>query len=155
MALAEAELGVRIVLKNPFAAEPGAGRPLAPDATLAALNSALSKEPVITGTIHYPPASGLPEKCQTGVIYIARALLWPKMSYPLLSYAAQHPVFPHDSTGDQWFNDDQFTAYTQLGRELGHAVKKVKQRRSHNGHVDQGAIPTPMTFEPATGDSFH
>jgi lysozyme family protein len=139
MALAETELGVRIDLKNPFAAEPGAGRPLVPDSTLAALNSTLSKEPVITGTIHYPAASGLPEGSRTGVIYIARALLWPKMSYPLLSYAAQHPVFPHDSTGDQWFDDGQFTAYTQLGRELGAAVKRVRQRgvTSHDGHVEQ------------------
>jgi hypothetical protein len=138
IALAETELGVRIDLKNPFAAEPGAGRPLIPDATLAALNSTLSKEPVIIGTIHYPAASGLPEDCRTGVLYAARALLWPKMSYSLLSYAAQHPVFPHDSTGDQWFDDGQFTAYTQLGRELGRVVKRVRERpASHNGHVDR------------------
>jgi len=139
IALAETELGVRIDLKNPFAAEPGAGRPLIPDATLAALNSTLSKEPVIIGAIHYPPASGLPEDCRTGVLYVARALLWPKMSYSLLSYAAQHPVFPHDSTGDQWFDDGQFTAYTQLGRELGRVVKRVRQRpASHDGRVDRG-----------------
>jgi len=138
IALAESELGVRIDLKNPFAAEPGAGRPIIPDATLAALNSTLSKEPVIIGTIHYPAASGLPEDCRTGVLYAARALLWPKMSYSLLSYAAQHPVFPHDSTGDQWFDDGQFTAYTQLGRELGRVVKRVRERpASHDGHVDR------------------
>jgi len=47
------------------------------------------------------------------------------MPYELLSYAAQHPVFPHDSTGDQWFDDGQFTAYTQLGRELGKQIRRV------------------------------
>jgi len=47
------------------------------------------------------------------------------MPYELLSYAAQHPAFPHDSTGDQWFDDGQFTAYTQLGRELGNQLRLV------------------------------
>jgi hypothetical protein len=126
IALAKAELGVRIDLSNPLAAEPGAGRALSPDTPLAGLNATLSKEPVIVGKIHYPEASGLPLDCRTGDLYVARALLWPEMSYSLLSYAAQHPVFPHDSTGDQWFDDGQFTAYTQLGRELGDVVKQLK-----------------------------
>jgi hypothetical protein len=128
MTLAWTELGVEIKLADPFTAEPGAGAPLEPKTTLAALNATLTKEPVIKGTITYPAASGLPEGSRTGVIYVARALLWPQMSYPLLSYAAQNPVFPHDSTGDQWFDDDQFSAYTQLGRELGEAVRQVRDR---------------------------
>jgi hypothetical protein len=128
MALAEAELGVRIELTDAFASEPGAGVALTPKVPLATLNAMLSKEPVIVGTIHYPAASGLPEGSRTGVLYVARALLWPEMPYSLLSYAAQNPVFPHDATSDQWFNDGQFTAYTQLGRELGEVVKKVRAR---------------------------
>lgn len=128
MALAETELGVKISLNDPFAAEPGSGRPLSPDTTLAGLNATLTREPVITGTITYPAASGLPQDARTGIIYVARALLWPDMPYSLLSYAAQHPVFPHDSTGDQWFDDGQFTAYSELGRELGSLVQRVKSR---------------------------
>jgi len=128
IALAETELGVRVELTDPFFAEPGAGLPLVPDVPLAKLNATLSKEPVITGTIHYPAASGLPEGSRTGTLYLARALLWPEMPYSLLSYAAQHPVFPHDSTSDQWFDDGQFTAYTQLGRELGRVVQLVRER---------------------------
>jgi len=128
MALAESELGVVIRLDDPLHAEPGAGRPLDPQAPLAVLNAALSKQPVITGTIEYPAASGLKEDCRMGKLYVARALLWPEMSYPLLSYAAQNPVFPRDSTGDQWFDDGQFTAYTQLGRELGDQVRLAQDR---------------------------
>jgi len=126
MALAESELGVQIYLDDPLGAEPGAGRPLDPKAPLAVLNAALSKQPVITGIIQYPAASGLPKDCRIGRLYVARALLWPEISYPLLSYAAQNPVFPRDSTGDQWFEDGQFTAYTQLGRELGDQVRLAK-----------------------------
>ena len=154
IALAETELGVTIVLHDPFAAEPGAGRPLTQNSALASLNSTLTREPVLTGTIHYPPASGLPERARTGVIYIAKALLWPNMSYPLLSYAARHPIFPHDSTGDQWFNDDQFTAYTQLGRELGEVVRKVKARpvASPDGRVAQNGARARMNAGASGGD---
>jgi hypothetical protein len=125
IALAETELGVRIHLDQPFDSEPGGGEGLDPAAPLAALNAALSKSPVITGTFRYPAASGLPESARGGHLYVAKASLWPQMPYELLSYAAQHPVFPHDSTGDQWFDDGQFTAYTQLGRELGKQIRRV------------------------------
>jgi hypothetical protein len=126
MNLARSELGVRIELHDPFDTEPGIGAPLEPQGPLAVLNSSLSKEPVIVGTIHYPAASGLPAEARTGSLYVARALLWPGADYALLSYAAQHPEFPHDSTADQWFTEGQFTAYTSLGRELGEQVRRVR-----------------------------
>ena len=127
IALARAELGVTITLDNAFTAEPGSGKPLDPSVPWAGLNAALSHEPVITGTITYPVASGLLEPDNTGRLYVARALLWPEMPYELLSYAAQNPTFPHDSTGDQWFDDGGFGAYTQLGRELGTQVLQIRQ----------------------------
>lgn len=122
IALARNELGVTFTLAEPLDAEPGAGAPLEPQSPFAGLNSTLTRQPIITGTYEYPAASGLPDGARKGRIYVARALLWPGMSYPLLSHAVNHPVFPHDSTGDQWFDDAEFTAYTQLGRELGDAL---------------------------------
>ncbi len=123
MALAESELGVHIELVEPFRAEPGTGSPLSTASDLAALNSQLSDHPVLVGVIHYPEASELPAGQRTGMLVVARALLWPGAPYPVLSYAAQHPGFPHDSTSDQWFDDGQFTAYTQLGEALGHQAR--------------------------------
>ena len=119
IALAQTELGVKIDLDHPLTAEPGSAS--LPDATpsLAPLAARLSQEPVINGTITYPEASGLPADCRTGKLVVGRALLWPSLPYWLLSYAVTSPVFPHDATGDQFFSDDQFTAYTELGREVG------------------------------------
>ncbi|EWT01312.1 phospholipase [Intrasporangium oryzae NRRL B-24470] len=131
--LAQSELGVRIELHRPFDTEPGIGTPIEPQGPLAVLNASLSREPVIAGTIHYPAASGLPEGARTGHLYVARALLWPDADYTLLSYAAQHPEFPHDSTADQWFTEGQFTAYTSLGRELGARVRLVRDGKPANG----------------------
>ncbi|NIJ12313.1 hypothetical protein FHU38_002657 [Saccharomonospora amisosensis] len=142
LTLAAQELGVRVELDEPWRAEPGsagsessaAGGPLA---------ARLAANPVITGTIHYPPESGLAEKV-TGRLVVARAVLWPELPYPLLSYAAQHPEFPHDSTGDQWFDHGQFCAYTELGRHIGRqAVEALSQRPADTGTTTPPQQPSP------------
>jgi hypothetical protein len=125
IALAESELGVTISLDDPFIAEPGSGA--LPNATpsLTSLQAVLARSPVITGRITYPQASGLTTPHNTGRLIVGRALLWSELPYWLLSYALWSPVFPHDSTGDQFFGDDEFTAYLQLGREVGRKMRKA------------------------------
>ncbi|WP_157361892.1 patatin-like phospholipase domain-containing protein [Haloechinothrix halophila] len=120
--LAQHELGVRVELDQPWPGdiEPGSGTALPPENPLSALNARLVTSPVIRGTVLYPPESGLDGVA--GRIVIAKALLWPELPYPLLAYAAKHPEFPHDSTGDQWFGEAKFSAYTELGRRLGERV---------------------------------
>jgi hypothetical protein len=39
-----------------------------------------------------------------------------------MAYAEDTATFPHDSTADQWFDDHQYAAYTELGRQLGNAA---------------------------------
>ncbi len=124
IALAQDELGVTITLDDAaFDCEPGTGTLAAPKAHLGGLNARLSKTPVIIGTITYPPEPGMP--AGLGRLIVGKALLTGDMPYWLLSYAAKHPVFPHDSTGDQWFDADQFSAYTELGRQLGQRMGAV------------------------------
>jgi hypothetical protein len=36
----------------------------------------------------------------------------------ICDYAEQHPVFPHESTGDQWFSESQFESYRALGEHM-------------------------------------
>ena len=123
VSLAYQELGVEIDLKDtPFTTTPGTGDPTAPRNALTALNPRLSSGAVMTATITYPPESGLLADANTGTLVVAKASLWPELPYPLLAYALRNPVFPHDSTGDQWFDDGQYGAYTALGRELGAAA---------------------------------
>jgi hypothetical protein len=38
------------------------------------------------------------------------------------SYAARNPVFPHETTGDQWFGESQFEAYRALGFHIISAI---------------------------------
>jgi hypothetical protein len=145
--LARQELGVEVTLDSPWPTEPGAGIPLEPKEPLGAFNARLSKIPVITGTFRYPPESGAGNV--VGHLVVAKAMLWPELSYPVLSYAANNPVFPHDSTGDQWFDDGQYAAYTELGRQLGElasaAMPRLLQRTG-------GEFPPLSDDEPSDDD---
>ena len=61
-------------------------------------------------------------------------LIYLKSSLPLsaksrgidvLNYAALNPLFPHESTMDQWFSEDQFEAYRKIGCLIGEDVAPV------------------------------
>jgi Patatin-like phospholipase len=133
MRLAEYELGVTITLdsRGDYAVDtiaPGSGTPFGAGHALVCLNSRLTKGTVVAGTISYPAAAGLPDS--QGILIFAKAVLWQGCPEWLLTYAASSDVFPHDSTADQWFNEGQFAAYTQLGRIMGtHAMECVQTLR--------------------------
>jgi len=40
----------------------------------------------------------------------------------VLNYKKHHPVFPHDSTTDQWFSESQFESYRRLGHHVAYSV---------------------------------
>lgn len=67
------------------------------------------------GRVFYPDA---PEGC---LIYIKPQLTGSEPA-DLLNYKCTHPGFPHESTGDQWFNESQFESYRKLGHYIGKTV---------------------------------
>jgi hypothetical protein len=150
IALAQDELGVTITLDDTaFDSEPGSGTPVGPKDQFGGLNARMSKTPIITGTITYPPECGM--AARSGRLIVGKALLTSDMPYWLLSYAAKHPVFPHDSTGDQWFDADQFSAYTELGRQLGRRMGATPVPTPQPpGPVATVAVP-PSASVPASG----
>ena len=40
----------------------------------------------------------------------------------VLAYAEKHPSFPHESTGDQSFDESQWESYHRLGEDFGRAM---------------------------------
>jgi hypothetical protein len=134
VSLAYQELGVEVHLADaPFATTPGSGKPPAARASLTGLDSRMSETAVMTAHFTYPEESGLPAEQRTGTLVVAKALLWPKLPYQLQAYAVDNPVFPNDSTADQWFDDGQYGAYTALGRELGAAAAAALTARTGTG----------------------
>jgi hypothetical protein len=119
--LAKYELGVDITLNptGPYSVEniaPGSGTQFASDNALASLNSRITRGAVVKGTVTYPAAAGL--KVSTGTLIFTKAVVSQACPYWLLTYAAASDIFPHDPTSDQWFNEGQFAAYTELGRVI-------------------------------------
>ena len=82
---------------------------------------------MIRAEIHYPAASGVEEKDRTGVLIFAKATLWKELPDWVLTHAASkgNDTFPHDSTGNQWFNEAQFSAYVEVGRAIAREALRV------------------------------
>ncbi|HWC11173.1 MAG TPA: hypothetical protein VG455_08120, partial [Acidimicrobiales bacterium] len=116
MRLAYEELGVTITfppgaLDSVRSPAESRGRATDPHAAMDTLTARTAAADVIVGTVSYrePP---------NGVLVYGRAILTPETPDPVRFYAADHPRFPNDPTGDQWFDADQFDNYLMLGRHV-------------------------------------
>ncbi len=65
----------------------------------------------ITANINYA------DKTHGKLIYL-KATLIPSLTADIYGYKCQHPTFPHESTGDQFFDERQFEAYRELGYQI-------------------------------------
>ena len=65
------------------------------------------------GTIHYPAH----ELRQPGLLVYLKAAMTGDEGAAVLQYQASHSAFPHESTGNQFYGEDQFESYRTLGYE--------------------------------------
>jgi hypothetical protein len=84
------------------------------------------------GTINYP------EPGHDGrILYIKPSFFGDDLPVDVVSYAAEHEKFPHESTGDQFFSESQFESYRRLGEHftarLGAKAKGHKLRQFFEG----------------------
>jgi hypothetical protein len=144
--LAREELGVEITFTSQVLdLVPGGRQELEPASSFTNLNARLSMSQVATGCITYPQvarrrqrqgraACSGKEACSYpeshGRLVFAQAVLTPDVPYQLLDFPQTDSGFPHDSTGDQFFNAGQFDAYQALGYFIGHeAAERQRQSR--------------------------
>jgi hypothetical protein len=59
----------------------------------------------------------------------------PKEPADILQYAKTHPMFPHETTGNQFFNESQFESYRHLGSYVVQQIAKTQ--RSQPGHASE------------------
>lgn len=59
---------------------------------------------------------------EPGIVVYLKASLNGDEPADVLNYAADHPDFPHESTGDQWFGESQFESYRKLGEHVALTV---------------------------------
>lgn len=65
------------------------------------------------GTIHYREVDG--DGSENGTLYYVKPVLSGDEPVDVRNYHATHPEFPHETTADQWFDEDQFETYRMLG----------------------------------------
>jgi hypothetical protein len=53
-----------------------------------------------------------------GVLIYLKASMTGHEDSAVLQYKAAHPSFPHESTSNQFYGEDQFESYRRLGREI-------------------------------------
>jgi hypothetical protein len=53
-----------------------------------------------------------------GVLVYVKPGIWGRESADVRQYKLEHPEFPHESTADQWFSQQQFESYRALGEQI-------------------------------------
>jgi hypothetical protein len=82
------------------------------------------------GRIDY--GEGTPE----GILIYLKASMTGKEDSAIQQYKATHATFPHESTADQFYGEDQFESYRHLGQEVvGEVFAAVGSRPDGDGFV--------------------
>jgi hypothetical protein len=103
-----------------------------PDGVPIAKEIAAASKHCAAGRIVYSAVDGHGVKDGT-LIYIKSSLTGNEPR-DVLTYAAENPSFPHQSTADQWFDESQFESYRRLG---AHVVEEVFQFRDDVASIGQ------------------
>jgi hypothetical protein len=74
--------------------------------------SGFSRNHCVVGRINYPEGD-------FGYLLYCKASLSGDEPEHLYEYKVKHPQFPHQTTADQWFDEQQFEAYRELGYHVG------------------------------------
>lgn len=105
--------------------------PLKPDA------SGCSRQPMVAGDIHYPDGD-------TGTILVFKPTIVGTEPPDVLQYRARNHQFPHQSTGDQFFDEAQWESYRRLGQHAARiAFSAITESERH---------PTLTSREKSIGD---
>ncbi|MEO6213546.1 MAG: patatin-like phospholipase family protein [Vicinamibacterales bacterium] len=88
----------------------------------------------LVGTIHYDGVDG---HSAVGTLVYMKPCLSGDEPSDVRNYAAAHPLFPHQSTANQWFSEAQFESYRMLGVHTAEAVAGVAKT--------DGADVTPLS----------
>ncbi|MDH4065970.1 MAG: hypothetical protein OEW19_16340, partial [Acidobacteriota bacterium] len=74
-----------------------------------------------------------------GILIYLKASMTGREDTAVLQYKAAHPAFPHESTGDQFYREDQFESYRHLGGEVAMEVFGSRQ-----GDTDVTVVATNL-----------
>lgn len=82
-----------------------------------------SSQHAVVGTIHYDGLGGTDK----GTILYFKPALTGDEPPDVLQYRHRNAAFPHESTGDQFFDEAQWESYRRLGEHAGSVILRVAQ----------------------------
>lgn len=85
---------------------------------LRAEESGYARQHAVVGTIHYDGFGGTDK----GTIILFKPSLTGDEPSDVSQYQARHPAFPHETTGDQFYDEAQWESYRRLGEHAGDSV---------------------------------
>lgn len=85
---------------------------------LRAGDSGHARQHAVVGTIHYDGLGGTDK----GTILLFKPSLTGDEPSDVTQYQARHPAFPHETTGDQFYDEAQWESYRRLGEHAGDSV---------------------------------
>ena len=102
--------------------EPDPEKVLARDPTENAypVGAEFAEQGYIRGTITYP------DEAETGTFILIKTTMIKGLDLTLRGYKGKHPDFPDESTADQFFDEEQFDAYRELGYVIADRMMKDK-----------------------------
>jgi len=77
-------------------------------------DTGMSRSHCAVGLIRYPAITPGVAPMVGYLVYLKNSLTGDEPE-PVLNYKSNNPAFPHESTGDQFFDDAQFESYRSLG----------------------------------------
>ena len=101
----------------------------------ATADTGLSRSHCAVGKIIYRDRS-------TGVLIYLKTTLTGAEDTAVKQYRAANPTFPHETTGDQFYNEEQFESYRRLGRDVARNVFRDFQP-THEFLADLGKLYAP------------
>jgi hypothetical protein len=75
----------------------------------------------VSGTIRYPERDSQGRRRQGFLLYVKSSFTGDE-GVAIQEYRHRNPAFPHQSTADQFFDEDQFEAYRALGQHIAETV---------------------------------
>jgi GNAT superfamily N-acetyltransferase len=87
----------------------------------------LSLQHMVAGTIHYDGVDGLDK----GILLYFKPSLTGDEPRDVLQYHKRNKAFPHESTGDQFYDEAQWESYRRLGIHAVEGALRFLQRMEH------------------------
>ena len=103
----------------------------------------LAKKPFCEGDVHYGDSIVERTGTATARLFYIKASFGAAEPLDIVEYRCRNPSFPHETTADQFFSEEQFEVYRRLGEHIGETVLAQSSLEQRLGSEDWSPTPPP------------